>query len=313
MTQLELGPTAATGKVKPLISYYMGKQRIASQIVALLPPHTVFGEPFAGGLAVLFAKGIPPISNADNYRETVNDKETLLINLYRTAVTEPEAFLTLVEGTPYSLAEYNKAAEVCRNPLRHTSLELALSYYIICRQSFAQKPFGGWGRGVATRNMAATWDKKRQEATAAVSRLRRVHFDCVDALDFIRLWDAPQTVFYCDPPYPETEQGMRGKVYTQADFERLVSALDTCQASFLLSCYDNPAIPQSWERFEIAAVSSASNGRHKAGRGRRKEVVWRVDRSQHVTDGRVAPYLWTPAAPAKAKTFPEKPLRLFDE
>jgi DNA adenine methylase len=48
------------------LTYYGGKQRLAAQIVALMPPHRVYLEPFAGGAAVLFAKPRAP-------RETLND------------------------------------------------------------------------------------------------------------------------------------------------------------------------------------------------------------------------------------------------
>lgn len=42
--------------MKTPISYYGGKARIASAIVPhiMAIPHTVYAEPFAGGLAVLY-------------------------------------------------------------------------------------------------------------------------------------------------------------------------------------------------------------------------------------------------------------------
>ena len=38
------------------ISYYGGKQQLASKIVSLFPEHKIYCEPFIGGAAVLFAK-----------------------------------------------------------------------------------------------------------------------------------------------------------------------------------------------------------------------------------------------------------------
>lgn len=59
--------------MKPPFSYYGGKQRIASKIVPLLPPHTVYVEPFAGGAAVFFEKGRPETGNKSAYREVLNN------------------------------------------------------------------------------------------------------------------------------------------------------------------------------------------------------------------------------------------------
>ena len=42
--------------MKTPISYYGGKQQLASKIVSLLPEHKIYCEPFIGGAAVLFAK-----------------------------------------------------------------------------------------------------------------------------------------------------------------------------------------------------------------------------------------------------------------
>jgi len=54
--------------VKPLLSYYGGKQRIASRILAEIEqiPHTVYVEPFAGGATLLFAKPVRIVSNDDH-------------------------------------------------------------------------------------------------------------------------------------------------------------------------------------------------------------------------------------------------------
>ena len=38
------------------ISYYGGKQQLASKIVSLFPEHKIYCEPFIGGAAVFFAK-----------------------------------------------------------------------------------------------------------------------------------------------------------------------------------------------------------------------------------------------------------------
>ena len=41
---------------KPIIPWMGGKRRIAREIIARLPAHQCYVEPFAGGAAVLFLK-----------------------------------------------------------------------------------------------------------------------------------------------------------------------------------------------------------------------------------------------------------------
>lgn len=57
-------------------------------------------------------------------------------------------------------------------------------------------------------------------------------------------------LFYCDPPYPGSDQGHYSG-YTQADFDRLIDAIQQAQGSFVLSCYPNQAVPSDWQRIEI--------------------------------------------------------------
>lgn len=47
------------------LTYYGGKQMLAKQIVAQMPAHRVYLEPFAGGAAVLFALSGYPCEAAD--------------------------------------------------------------------------------------------------------------------------------------------------------------------------------------------------------------------------------------------------------
>jgi DNA adenine methylase len=115
-----------------------------------------------------------------------------------------------------------------------------------------------------------------------------VHIGCEDAVRFIERWDSPQAIFYCDPPYPNTDCGHYGG-YSLADWQRLCDTLDNIQGSYILSNYPQPIEPQTaQQRVEIAAVMSAT----KVERNRlqamprpdakRTEVLWICDRSSTI-------------------------------
>jgi len=64
-------------RLKTPVSYYGGKQKLASMIVPLIPRHNLYCEPFIGGAAVFFAKRPSEI-------EVINDTNKELMNFYRT-------------------------------------------------------------------------------------------------------------------------------------------------------------------------------------------------------------------------------------
>jgi len=267
--------------MKPVISYYGGKQRMSSKIVPLIPRHTVYAEPFCGGAAILFAKPWPKVTSNNHYREVINDHDKRLINFYQQLKDNGQALVDALQLTLYSEYEHKIAKELDYE----NKLEAARRYYVNVQQSFANVIGGGWGRAVYGRNEAATWANKIAQLPDYLERMASVHIACDDALKIIKQWDSPQTFFYCDPPYPGTDCGSY-EGYTLENFQSLVNTLDACQGSFLLSNYDQPeaTIPADWERFEFEATASS---RRRVGYDRSKkadesnqnrkrtEVVWR--------------------------------------
>jgi DNA adenine methylase len=266
--------------MKPVISYYGGKQKMASKIVPLIPRHTVYVEPFCGGAAIFFAKPWPKVTNTHHYREVINDHDKRLINFYQQLRDNGQALVDALQLTLYSEHEYQIAKELnCEN-----KLEAARRYYVNVQQSFAHTLGGGWRRAVYSSNEAATWANKIAQLPDYLDRMVSVHIACDDALKIIKQWDSPQTFFYCDPPYPGTDCGSY-KGYTLEHFQALVNTLDACQGSFILSNYNQPIeMPKDWERYEFEAYAS-SRGRVGYDRSKkadesdqnrkRTEVVWR--------------------------------------
>jgi DNA adenine methylase len=284
--------------MKPLISYYGGKQRLEPQIVPILQsiPHTVRSIPFAGGLGIESAWPRPYVSNQDHYRIAINDKSELLINLYRYARDNPEDFFRLIDGTPYSQSEHREAVRICNNPVGHSDARKAWAYYVNIQMSFSNKLNAGWATSVFGRNQSSTWQSHTRRIPSILQRFKDVYIGCEDALSFIERWDSPQTLHYLDPPYLETDQGHYDG-YTIEDWQRLCDLLDSIQGSYVLSNSPQIIEPQSaQQRIEIAVITSAS-GQGKVGTNRdksraptaeklgdrqRTEVLWVCDRSANM-------------------------------
>jgi len=264
---------------RPPISYYGGKQRMAHNIVPLIPQHTVYVEPFAGGAAVLFKKPWPKVTNTHNYREVINDNKIDLINFYRT-LRDPVLGPKLCDRL--ALTTYSRAVHKTRKQDFLDPVERAASFYCDIQMSFANVQGAGWRTGVFGVNHAATWANKVSNLSEYIDRMSSIHIECDDAISVIKRWDSPQTFFYCDPPYPNAHQG-HYKGYTQEDFNLLIETLNDAQGSFLLSNYNQPGVPDTWERFEFASRATSKKCGSIATRGKkavrlkseRVEILWR--------------------------------------
>lgn len=252
--------------MKPPISYYGGKQRLASRIIPLIPKHTVYCEPFCGGAAVMFNRPWPAVTSTQHYREIINDVDGSLINFYRQLRDNGPALIEKIQLTLHSEEEHriSKCFTDCDD------IERARRYYVNISQSFSNELKGGWTRSVFSRNHGATWLNRITRLPEYLERMSALQVSNVDALKCIKQFDSPQTFFYCDPPYPGANQGHYSG-YTERNFADLVNTLDSIDGSFMLSCYhvEGVNIPDTWERFSFEASSSATLSR---GATRRKKA-----------------------------------------
>lgn len=218
------------------LTYYGGKQQLAHRIVALMPAHRVYLEPFCGGAAVLFAK-----PRAD--RECVNDVDGRIVRFWRVLRDRPGELADAVANTPYSREEWRE----CRyGPEPYDDLEAARRLVVTVDQSFSREGTG-WSppsvlfdrRG---RWQAGVWQNLPDKLAAAAHRLAGVAVERSDACDLIPTYDQSDGVIYCDPPYPRGERLAPGKGYRHDDdgtlWPRLVDTLRTvAHASVILSGY----------------------------------------------------------------------------
>lgn len=265
--------------MRPILSYYGGKQKIARHIVKLIPQHTVYVEPFVGGAAILYNK--KRIINKD-YIEVINDINGNLINMYRCFQEKEkrEILLEKLRCTLYSRGEWNNAKRIVKGNIDLRDIDRALIYYIYIMQGFSNMlGHNGWSR-CSTNNKSYIWKRRLENLSDNVKRLEHVTIEENDALEIIKLWDSPHTFYYCDPPYINAEQNYGTKEYVEEDLKKLVATLNECKGSFILSGYDTDLVPKEWERFEINITCTAINRRKNHIKNEnidisRKEILWR--------------------------------------
>lgn len=263
--------------MKPPFTYYGGKQKMSSKIVPLIPKHTVYVEPFSGAGTVMFAKAYPDVTDSTHYIEYLNDIDLSVYNFFEQLKHNGEELcrqldLTLCHEHLHGVSKRDKAE----------TLDDAIKFFVNIQQSFCHKKNSGWGRAIFGRNQGASYSFARGRLYEYINRVQEVNFSCTNALKCIDQLDSPQTFFYVDPPYPNTEQG-HYKGYTQADFDQLVDKLKDIQGSFILSCYGDKLCDELFEKFSFDVTSSArsrANG-NKLGKvvhdtsAKRTEVLYR--------------------------------------
>lgn len=119
------------------LKYHGGKHYLASQIVALMPPHLHYVEPYFGGGAVLFAKPSEGIS------EVANDLNGNLMNFWRVLQDKKSfaEFKRRIEATPFSETEWqdarNQLGQLNGTLSRQEQIDRAARFFVLCRQSMS--------------------------------------------------------------------------------------------------------------------------------------------------------------------------------
>jgi DNA adenine methylase len=259
---------------------------LARKIVALMPAHLHYVEPFFGGGAVLLARDPEEMSlwlaPHQGVSEVVNDRNGRLINFWR-ILKNPTTFAQfrrVVEATPLSREEW-EAAHSHHHDGKDPVAD-AVAFFVDCRQSRSglMKGFTPLTRTRTRRRMngnVSEWLTAVDGLADVHARLRRVCIENMLALPLIRREDTPGTLFYCDPPYlHETRESTDAYTYemTEADHRELLDVLKRCKGKVMLSGYPSAVYDEAlagWSRCTFDLPNNAASGKEKE---RETEVLW---------------------------------------
>ena len=275
--------------------YYGGKHVHSTWIISLLPTdcdHYV--EPFCGAASVLLNKDPAPL-------ETMNDLSGEVVEFFKVLRDRGDELIAKLELTPFARDELALANQPTDDPL-----ERARRFYVRARQSinglvvntsswryvikkcgrsnppvnfekqveklsnvanrlnpswrYAAKKSGG-------RNPPVVYENQISKLPAVIARLRRVQIENRPALEVIKRFDRPTTLFYCDPPYvhkTRVSQNSFNYEMTNDDHEELADVLKACVGKIALSGYRCELYDKlygNWRRHDKQAVSSDSTSR----------------------------------------------------
>jgi DNA adenine methylase len=257
---------------RPPVKFHGGKRYLRSHFIALFPDHTTYVEPFGGGASVLLNKPPSPV-------EVYNDLDMRLYRLFRVMRDHPDEFRRRLTLTPYSEVEFH-AAKVPTDD----EIEQARRDFVRWRMSF-----GGQGTSFSfTRHrvrrgmidvVSGYLSAIDDELPRIIDRIRRVQIMGRPALEVIRTWDAPATLFYCDPPYlHETRHAGSRDVYgvemTEADHRELAATLGRVQGKVVLSGYPSSLYAELYAGWRAVAFDIANHAAGGKSKARKQETLW---------------------------------------
>ena len=254
--------------------YYGGKFSHLDFILPLLPTHfTHYCEVFGGSAAVLINRLPAPV-------ETYNDLDGEVVNFFECLRDYGKELVRLISLTPFSRVELVKALSPAAGL---TKLERARRFFVRARQTrtgLAQTSSEGrWAHCVLTSRAemagaVSRWLGSVEGLPEIVQRLQRVQIENAPAYEVVLRYDSPETLFYCDPPYPHEARGdskAYGYEMTDVAHEQLAKLLHSVRGAVALSGYRCPLMDRlyrDWHR--VDADTRLCN----SSKGERTESLW---------------------------------------
>jgi DNA adenine methylase len=288
--------TITVGEAQRRISafaWYGGKFSQLDWLLPLLPPCRHFVDVFGGSGAVVMNRPPSPL-------ETYNDLDKDVVHFFR-VIRDPnklQELLRQLELTPYSREERTMAHLSLHRPESEEldEIERARRFFVVARQTtrgqvqLHSSPLGIWKftRDAMSRGIAGTvssWQYGIDGLAAVAARFRNIQVENYPAIRIIELYDTPDTLFYCDPPYVQDtrETSHRRRDYTNemsdTDHRDLAAALHKIRGRAAISGFPSQLYDElygDWNKIMMPRLANTSSyrGEYTQESAERIEVLW---------------------------------------
>ena len=275
------------GKYISAYPWYGGKNQHLHWLLERLPYTRIYVEPFFGSGGVLINKPKSPI-------EIANDLDGRIVNFFKQLRDNGEALVEKLTLTPYSRQEFtdcipkSKEEYIAINPL-----EAARCFFVVVRQGYMSKPnpagSGDWARAInhVRRNLPQCVSRNLSTVdglTEITARFLQVQIDKKDALQIIKDYDTPESLFYLDPPYVHDSRvkGCSNEYLFEQPDEFHIEMAEVCnnaEGLIAISGYESELYEElfqepKWHKFYPNAKRMGGWKRQKTNEGMRQEVLW---------------------------------------
>ena len=238
-----------------------GKKYLASQLSEMIPSHVLYCEPFCGAGHLLFSKEFSPV-------EILNDIDSHLIGFFELLKddTKRSKLIQTLDNMPYSRRLWQDIRSRWKQgDLPTNDIERMSQWFYLNRTCFSgdQKRGGFAVPSTTGRNPAQSYYNAIDGLEHIAKRLRGVTIECLDYADCIQRYDAEDTLFFCDPPYLNTEHYYGKGCFTLEDHHKLAELLHDIKGHAMVTHYQNDLydeLYQGWNRYEYCSFK----GSHKS-------------------------------------------------
>lgn len=267
---------------RPVLRYHGGKFLLAPFIISHFPAHRVYVEPYGGAASVLLQK-------PRSYAEIYNDLDGEIVNVFRVLRDPAQAreLSRLLRLTPFARSEFELSYITADDPIEQARRTITRSF-----MGFGSTLTGKWStgfRGNVTRSgttPATDWRNYPESLDAIIDRLRGIVIESRMAVDVIGQYDNPQSLFYCDPPYPSSERNSRwgSNAYrfemTDEDHQELAGTLRSVSGMVVLSGYACGLYDELYHDWQRIDKETYADGAEK-----RIESLWLSPRASEALAG----------------------------
>lgn len=227
---------------------------------------SVYLEPYAGGLAVLYA--------LDRFDvEVINDLDANIANFWIQFSQESEKFLKYCNARPvYHEALHGRAIAIWNGTETADCLiEQAWAVWymsLVCFSSIMGASF----RVSVVKSVIKTLVSRMGRISSQLDRTKRMVIHQQDAVKLIKRYDYPNVVIYADPPYPNADQKYACGDFSEDDLKRLCDALSDHSGKFVLSCYSNPTLDEFSQNYRLIKHETFQSASLRVGNISRRRI-----------------------------------------
>jgi DNA adenine methylase len=259
---------------KQLIKYAGSKFGLIAKHLALMPPHIHYISVFGGTSPDILCKPHSAL-------ETYNDKSRNLYSIFLCLQDDNKyrRLLKLFSNTTEGRQQFKDCLALLRSD-EPDPVKRAWAYLVVgVTCDYHKDPWlaSNWrGSQWAARGKVAALPELLQKYR---DRFRHVNLECLDWREIIRKYDSPDSLLYCDPPYPGgVLQSDANQYYehtlTDEDHKDLLDMLTKLQGCVMLCGYNHPLYTRYLFYWRKKSFERRCNMSTKKTRPKRIEQLW---------------------------------------